>query len=141
MRALSGSSFEYFGAMASGNTASMSPNPHSSRRKSFHLRPFSLPEIFRPTYLIEHAGTASTDFNVLGFGAASGVATVAGWAASGLAVSGLAVTGDDWACAAFEAGAVAGAAAWATTSAAPPACAGGAIWNNTTSAAKAATFR
>src|SRR5215813_11320913 len=105
-RALSTSfSPAYFGEIAVGNTAVVSVAPHSSRRKSAHFLPFSLPATLASRYLTEHAGTDIADFFAsagagapgtaaacegdgldaasgvgLGLGAATGVAGVVAWA-------------------------------------------------------------
>src|ERR1700721_1402169 len=57
VRALSGPSPEYFGAIVEGNTACEVIAPHSSWRNSFHLRPFSLPASSAARYFSAHPGT------------------------------------------------------------------------------------
>src|SRR5580693_6349634 len=88
VRALSGFSPEYFGATVVGNTAWVSFPPHSSRRKSLHLRPFNFPETFAATYRIEHAGTAKA-------------ALAAAFAFDAVPAAG-AASGADFACAPLE---------------------------------------
>jgi hypothetical protein len=71
VRALSGLSLEYFGAISEGNTACVVMAPHYSSRNSFHLRPFSLPEIsavryFSPHPVADGAGFTTTAVDVGG---------------------------------------------------------------------------
>ena len=77
-----------------GNTAWVSFPPHSSRRKSLHLRPFNFPETFAATYRIEHAGTAKA---ALAMAFAFDTCSAAG-----------ATSGDDFSCAPFESAAAPG---------------------------------
>src|SRR5882724_7529607 len=81
VRALSGLSPEYFGAIAEGKTACVVIAPHSSSRNSFHLRPFNLPASSAARYFRPHpvaVGPALTTTAVdVGFG---GEETAGGWA-------------------------------------------------------------